>query len=91
MINDICGGKINVLTAGVSAEDNPNGYIPGNTPLNHLRLTDYSPYTIGALIALYEHKIFTQSVIWDINPFDQPGVESAKQSHKEQTLHQVTQ
>ena len=47
-------------------------------PINHLRLLNASPYTIGALVALYEHKVFVQSVIWDINPFDQPGVECAK-------------
>jgi glucose-6-phosphate isomerase len=47
--------------------------------INHIRLKEISPKTIGALIALYEHKIYTQSVIWNINPFDQPGVELSKQ------------
>lgn len=78
MINNMCANKIRVLTHGVHDENNPNGFIPGNTPLNHIRLNNYSPFTIGALVALYEHKVFVQSVIWDINPFDQPGVESAK-------------
>jgi glucose-6-phosphate isomerase len=67
IINHMCNNKINVLTQGVLHKNN---YIPGNTPLNHIRLNDFSPYTVGALIALYEHKIYTQSVIWDINPFD---------------------
>ena len=78
LINEMCASKINVLTKGVLDEQNPAYEIPGNLPLNHIRLKDASPFTIGALVALYEHKVFTQSVIWDINPFDQPGVESAK-------------
>lgn len=82
LINHMCSDKIRVLTSGVNEIDNPNGHIPGNLPLNHLRIKDASPFTIGALIALYEHKIFTQSVIWNINPFDQPGVESAKRGRR---------
>ncbi len=38
-----------------------------------------TPRTLGSLIALYEHKIFTQGVIWDVNSFDQMGVELGKQ------------
>jgi glucose-6-phosphate isomerase len=49
-----------------------------NMAINHVRLKEITPSTIGALIALYEHKVYTQSVIWQINPFDQPGVESSK-------------
>jgi glucose-6-phosphate isomerase len=78
LIHEMYMAKKWVLTHGIIDEKNPNQYIPGNIPLNHLSLTDCSPATIGALIALYEHKVYTQSVIWDINPFDQPGVESAK-------------
>ena len=78
IINNMCDAKISVLTAGINTQENQNNNIPGNIPLNHIRINDYSPFTIGALVALYEHKIFAQSVIWDINPFDQPGVESAK-------------
>ena len=84
LINDMCADKIRVLTSGINEQENPNGYIPGNLPLNHIRLNDCSPFTIGALISLYEHKIFTQSVIWNINPFDQPGVESAKRGRRVQ-------
>lgn len=89
IINNMCEAKIQVLTTGVNDEENPNGYIPGNLPLNHIRINDYSPYAIGALVALYEHKIFVQSVIWDINPFDQPGVESAKQNYPEKARNSV--
>ncbi|WP_066801855.1 glucose-6-phosphate isomerase [Moraxella oblonga] len=50
----------------------------GNQPSTTLLLTALSPKTLGALIALYEHKVFVMSVIWDINPFDQWGVEVGK-------------
>lgn len=50
----------------------------GNQPTNTLMLTDINPYTLGMLIALYEHKVFVQGVIWRINSFDQWGVEYGK-------------
>lgn len=85
-INSMCHYKMKVLSEGIQTIENPYGYIPGNMPMNHLILSDCSPYTLGALVALYEHKIFVQSVIWNINPFDQPGIESAKSAHREITL-----
>jgi glucose-6-phosphate isomerase len=91
IINKMCDAKINVLTAGVNDQENQNGYIPGNTPLNHIRINNYSPFSIGALVALYEHKVFVQSVIWDINPFDQPGVESAKHNYFRHMEHAATE
>ncbi|KAG6460613.1 hypothetical protein O3G_MSEX012107 [Manduca sexta] len=54
----------------------------GNRPTNSIVVKKVSPFTLGALIALYEHKIFTQGVIWDINSFDQWGVELGKQLAK---------
>lgn len=51
----------------------------GNQPSTTLLLDELTPYTLGALIALYEHKVFVMSVIWDVNPFDQWGVELGKQ------------
>lgn len=78
LVNEMSEAKRRVLANGINETTNPGGYIPGNRPLNHIKLTDCSPFTLGQLIALYEHKIYTQSVIWDINAFDQPGVESAK-------------
>lgn len=51
----------------------------GNQPSTTLLLDELNPCTLGALIALYEHKVFVMSVIWDINPFDQWGVELGKQ------------
>lgn len=53
--------------------------IPGNKPSNLLILKSLNPKNLGALIALYEHKIFVQSCVWGINPFDQWGVELGKQ------------
>lgn len=51
----------------------------GNQPSSTLLLQELSPYSLGMLIALYEHKVFVQSVIWNINPFDQWGVEKGKE------------
>lgn len=50
----------------------------GNRPSNTLLLPQLTPYTLGQLIALYEHKIFVQGAIWDVNSFDQWGVELGK-------------
>jgi len=50
----------------------------GGRPSNLLVLPRLSPYTLGALLALYEHKVFVQGVVWGINPFDQWGVEYGK-------------
>jgi glucose-6-phosphate isomerase len=72
-----------VLAAGGSpaqaAELAPHKVSPGNKPSNTLLLPELSPYYLGALIALYEHKVFVQGVLWDINSFDQWGVELGKQ------------
>jgi glucose-6-phosphate isomerase len=50
----------------------------GNQPSTVILLDELTPRSVGALIALYEHKVFVQSVIWGINPFDQWGVELGK-------------
>jgi glucose-6-phosphate isomerase len=54
----------------------------GNKPTNSFLFEKLTPETLGSLIALYEHKIFTQGVIWNINSFDQMGVELGKQLAK---------
>ncbi|MEP7289498.1 MAG: glucose-6-phosphate isomerase [Chloroflexota bacterium] len=54
----------------------------GNKPSNSFLFRELTPETLGSLIALYEHKIFTQGVIWEINSFDQWGVELGKQLAK---------
>jgi glucose-6-phosphate isomerase len=57
----------------------PHKVFPGNKPTNTLLVDQLDAHTLGMLIALYEHKVFIQSVIWNINPFDQWGVELGKQ------------
>ena len=54
----------------------------GNRPTNSFLYPKLTPEILGSLIALYEHKIFTQGVIWNINSFDQMGVEPGKQLAK---------
>ena len=56
----------------------PSRLMPGNKPSNTLLLKALTPKALGSLIALYEHKIFTQGVIWNINSYDQPAVELGK-------------
>ena len=57
----------------------PHKVFPGNRPSNTLLYRKLDPHTLGALIALYEHKVFVQGMIWDVNSFDQWGVELGKQ------------
>jgi glucose-6-phosphate isomerase len=57
----------------------PYRSFPGNQPSTTLLLPQLDPFALGALLALYEHKVFVESVVWDINPFDQWGVEYGKQ------------
>ncbi len=71
------------IAAGKSLEDVKDlvefKVFEGNRPTNSILVKEITPYTLGALIALYEHKIFTQGVIWNIFSFDQWGVELGKQ------------
>jgi glucose-6-phosphate isomerase len=57
----------------------PHKIFPGNKPTNTLLMDKLTPIRLGSLIALYEHKIFVQGVIWKVNSFDQWGVELGKQ------------
>lgn len=61
----------------------PHRIFAGNKPSNTLLLDRLTPRSLGALIALYEHKVFVQGAIWEINSFDQWGVELGKQLAKE--------
>jgi len=56
----------------------PHKTFPGNRPSNTILMDQLTPSTLGALIALYEHKTFVQGVIWNIASFDQWGVELGK-------------
>jgi glucose-6-phosphate isomerase len=60
----------------------PHKCFPGNRPTNTLVFDKLTPRALGQLIALYEHKIFVQGVIWDVNSYDQWGVELGKQLAK---------
>ncbi|KAL0861305.1 hypothetical protein ABMA27_008864 [Loxostege sticticalis] len=60
----------------------PHKVFLGNRPTNSIVVKKVTPFTLGAMIAMYEHKIFTQGIIWDINSFDQWGVELGKQLAK---------
>ena len=63
--------------------DSPFKKYAGNQPSNTILLDEISANSLGKLIALYEHKTFVESVIWNINPFDQWGVELGKLIAKE--------
>jgi len=60
------------------SDDNPNRYFPGNRPSLVLVSERLDPFTMGALLALYEHKIVLQGFCWNINSFDQEGVQLGK-------------
>ncbi|KAG7177842.1 Glucose-6-phosphate isomerase-like 2 [Homarus americanus] len=60
----------------------PHKVFEGNRPTNSIMVEKLTPFTLGALIVMYEMKIFTQGVLWDVNSFDQWGVELGKQLAK---------
>jgi glucose-6-phosphate isomerase len=57
----------------------PHKTFPGNRPSTTILAERLTPRVLGSLVALYEHAVFTQGAIWDVNPFDQWGVELGKQ------------
>jgi glucose-6-phosphate isomerase len=65
--------------AGAAEETIPHRVMPGNRPTTTILAERLDPRTLGALIALYEHSVFTQAAIWGIDPFDQWGVELGKE------------
>ena len=68
-----------IAAEGVDEAVVPHKVMPGNRPTTAILAEELTPAVLGALIALYEHIVFTQGVIWDINSFDQWGVELGKQ------------
>ena len=72
----------NLTKSGASKEDTdmlaPHKVFEGNRPTNSILINELSPKTLGALIAMYEHKIFAQGIVWRVNSFDQWGVELGK-------------
>ena len=71
--------KEEVIAEGVKEELIPYKVFEGNRPTNSILVKQITPYTLGQLVAFYEHKIFVQGVIWNIYSFDQWGVELGKQ------------
>ncbi len=71
-----------LAAAGAAPEEQqrlaPHMVCPGNQPSNTILMRRLDPRSLGALLALYEHKVFVQAVLWRINPFDQYGVELGK-------------
>jgi glucose-6-phosphate isomerase len=67
-----------VRAEGTPATLAPHRVFPGNRPSNTILAERLTPAVLGSLVALYEHVVFTQGAIWDINPFDQWGVELGK-------------
>ena len=68
-----------IAAEGVDEAVVPHKVMPGNRPTTTILAEELTPQTLGALIALYEHIVFTQGIIWDVNSFDQWGVELGKQ------------
>ncbi|TQE43299.1 glucose-6-phosphate isomerase [Corynebacterium phoceense] len=68
-----------IANEGVDPEVVPHKVMPGNRPTTTLLAEELTPHALGALIALYEHIVFTEGMIWHINSFDQWGVELGKQ------------
>lgn len=71
-------GQTKALMDGDHNADEPHKNFDGNRPSNILWLQKLCPQTLGMLLALYEHKIFVQGAVWNINSFDQYGVELGK-------------
>lgn len=74
-----CLSQSQTLLQGFAADPVSHQTIAGNCPSTTILLDQLTPESLGALIAVYEHKVFVQSVIWHINAFDQWGVERGKQ------------
>jgi glucose-6-phosphate isomerase len=70
--------RAEVEAEGVPAAQVPHRTFRGNHPTNTILAEELTPYVLGQLVAIYEHKVFTQGTIWNINSFDQWGVELGK-------------
>ncbi|MFX1765116.1 glucose-6-phosphate isomerase [Paraburkholderia sp. A1RI-2L] len=73
-----CFAQSEALMNGAPAASEPHRNFDGNRPTNTICLDKLDPASLGALLALYEHKVFVQGAIWNINSFDQWGVELGK-------------
>ncbi|MGI9250534.1 MAG: glucose-6-phosphate isomerase [Pseudohongiellaceae bacterium] len=82
-----CFSQSLALMRGDAHPDSPHRHLTGNKPSNTLLLEALTPFNLGMLLALYEHKVYVQGVIWNINTFDQWGVELGKRLSGE--VHKV--
>ncbi|HIG39869.1 MAG TPA: glucose-6-phosphate isomerase [Gammaproteobacteria bacterium] len=73
------GSREDELNTAANSLQQQSRVMAGNRPSNTILMDQVTPFALGALIALYEHKVFCQAVIWQINPFDQWGVELGKE------------
>jgi len=78
-----------VAADGVDPDLVPHRTFPGNRPSTTILAPSLSPSVLGQLIAAYEHKVFTQGVLWNVNSFDQWGVELGKQLAGQILKHQT--
>lgn len=87
-----CLAQSRALAVGqtlAEAENDPFRVFTGNRPSTTIILPEMSPFALGQLLAAYEHKVFVQGIVWNLNSFDQPGVELGKKLAK--TLKPVLQ
>lgn len=78
-----CFAQSEALMRGQPDQSLPHKHFTGNKPSTTILMKTLSPYSLGQLLALYEHKVYVQSVIWQINAFDQWGVELGKKLTQE--------
>jgi len=86
VLNAHAAAQVQAFAEGFESMDNKHKHYAGGRPSITLTLNRLTPQSLGQLIALYEHKIFTQGVIWNINSFDQFGVELGKKIAKNNLL-----
>lgn len=87
-----CLAQSRALMVGQTSSDEKlvnHQFMPGNRPSSTIMLDSLTPERLGSLMAMYEHKVFVQAAIWDINPFDQWGVELGKKISREIHQHLV--
>lgn len=72
-------GQTKALMTGQKNDSEPHRSFEGNRPTSTLWIDELTPYSLGMLLAFYEHKVFVQGAIWNINSFDQFGVELGKE------------
>jgi len=78
-LNSNLAAQIGALAFGRKKATSPHDIYIGDRPSSLITLNKLDPHSLGMLLALYEHKVFVQGIIWEINSFDQPGVELGKQ------------